>query len=75
SVDVVQVGGSSLPILKIARQVCDATGMPLMVHIGNSVESLAVILEWLRAGDIVTHCMTGRRYGLLDMDPSMTCRP
>ncbi len=60
------VGGSCLPMLKTCRQVADATGVPIMVHIGNSLESVPEILEWLRPGDIVTHCMTGRRYGLLD---------
>lgn len=65
-VEEVQVGGSCLPMLKIAREVGDATGVPIMVHLGNSLEALPEILKWLKAGDIVTHCMTGRRCGLLD---------
>ena len=61
-----EVGGSCLPMLEIGRRVADEAGRPLMVHIGNTVETLPRILERLRPGDIVTHCMTGRRNGLLD---------
>ncbi len=60
------VGGPCLPFLKMARQVADAAAVPVMVHIGDSVETLPEILDWLRAGDIVTHCMTAKRNGLLD---------
>ncbi len=60
------VGGSCLPLLKMARAVCDEVGVPLVVHVGNTEESLPEILQWLKAGDVVAHYMTGRGNGSLD---------
>jgi len=63
-----EVGGPCTPFLRTARRVADEAAVPIMVHIGNTVETLPEILAWLKAGDIVTHCMTGRRNGLLDQN-------
>ncbi|MBO4205270.1 amidohydrolase/deacetylase family metallohydrolase [Micromonospora echinofusca] len=41
-----------------ARQVADATGLPLMVHLGPQPPSLPQILDRLGPGDILTHCFT-----------------
>lgn len=60
------VGGSCLPALKMARELCDRAGVPMTIHIGNTVEPLYEIVQWLKAGDIVAHFMTGRENGSLD---------
>ena len=59
-------GGSCLPALRRARAIGDAARLPLMLHIGGTEEPLAEILEYLRPGDIVSHCYTGQPHGILD---------
>lgn len=61
-------GGPATRILKVLREVADEAGLPAMVHVGNTVEPLAEIVEWLKPGDVVTHAFTGRNHGILDVD-------
>lgn len=60
------VGGTARPVLKLLRECADAVHLPVMVHIGDTGEPLATILEYLRPGDVVSHMMTGRKNGILD---------
>ena len=62
------VGPSSLPALRLARAIADATELPLMIHIGETHEELPAIIDLLRPGDIVSHCYTGLSHGILDDD-------
>lgn len=48
-------GTSGIVPLDVARQVADAAGMMLMVHIDEPPPTLAEVLERLRPGDILTH--------------------
>ena len=61
-------GGTCKPALNLVRQAAEATGLPIMVHIGESFEPLPEVLAFLRPGDVVTHTLTGRRHGILDAD-------
>ena len=61
---VVKTAG--LTPLTHARELSTATGLPLMVHIGNAPPALDEILNLLQAGDIVTHYMHGKPGGILD---------
>jgi dihydroorotase len=61
-------GAGCLALLRSLREASDALGLPVMVHIGDTDESLGEILEYLRPGDVVTHMFTGRKSGLLDGD-------
>jgi dihydroorotase len=61
-------GGPSAHVMERARRVADEARVPIMVHIGDSTETMPQILSWLRTGDIVTHCLTWRRNGLMDAD-------
>lgn len=61
-------GGSCLPALRRAREIGDAAQLPLLVHIGDSHEGLPEVLSYLRPGDIISHCYTGLRHGILDAD-------
>jgi dihydroorotase len=56
----------ALPALKLARQTADQAGCRTMVHVSRSPIPLAQILEFLRAGDIVTHPFHGAPNGPLD---------
>lgn len=59
-------GGTCKPALRLVRQAAEATKLPIMVHIGESFETLPEVLAFLRPGDVVTHTLTGRRHGILD---------
>lgn len=61
-------GGSCLPALRAVREAGERTGLPFMVHIGDSGEPLSEVLEYLRPGDVVTHTLTGRKYGIVGPD-------
>ncbi len=58
------VGGYCEPVLKLMRAAADAAAVPVMVHIGDTGETLAEILPYLNPGDVVTHMLTGRKNGI-----------
>lgn len=67
------VGENGAEGLKRAREVCEATGLPLMLHPNASPLSLADMLARMRSGDILTHCFHKSDTGILD--DSGTLRP
>ena len=52
----------------LARELADAVGLPLMVHIGNGPPTLNEVVPHLRSGDILTHCFTGGNMRILRED-------
>jgi dihydroorotase len=60
------VGSNGLEPLRRALRVGERTELPVMVHIGAAPEPLAVILEMLRPGDVVTHCFTSSGNGIVE---------
>ena len=61
-------------LLKKSIGLAEQAGLPLMLHIGETEEPLAVVLDFLRPGDIVAHCYTGKPNGILDgerLDPAV----
>jgi dihydroorotase len=56
--------------LALAREAAERLGLPLMVHIGGGPPPLAEILEFLRPGDILTHCFTGNANKIVAGDPA-----
>jgi len=59
------VGDNGLEPLRRAIEVGDATGLPVMCHIGETPTVLTDVLDMLRPGDILTHCFTGSRNNLI----------
>ena len=59
-------GERDLKALGLAKEAADAVKLPLMVHIGDSHSPLGDILALLGKGDVVTHCFTGRKNGVID---------
>jgi len=57
----IRVGPSDLMPLRLAREVAEATALPIMCHIGEAPPGLGSILPILRQGDIVTHTYKGRK--------------
>jgi dihydroorotase len=60
------VGPNGIQPLKLARRAAEATGLPIMVHVGDTPGPLGEILAELRPRDVVTHCFHGRPHGVLD---------
>ncbi len=65
-IDVNTVGPNGVEPLQRARLAADELHLPLMVHIANGPPELADVLAWLRPGDILTHCHTGRSNRIID---------
>jgi dihydroorotase len=64
-------GGTCLPVMRLLIDCAERTGLPVMVHVGDTGEPLPEILALLRPGDIVTHFLTGRRHGILQPDGAL----
>ena len=62
------VGNDPEPALHLARQAADVLGLPLMVHVIDMKRPISWLLQYLIAGDIVTHCFHGNEGGILDGD-------
>lgn len=61
-------GENAIAALKMAREVADTARVPIMVHIGGTVNPLTDFLPLLRSGDVMTHCFHAKTYGVLDED-------
>jgi dihydroorotase len=55
-VDAETVGGNGVEPLRRALAAAEATGLPVMVHVGAAPPPIEEILGLLRPGDVVTHC-------------------
>jgi dihydroorotase len=64
-------GPNDMEVLKRALEAAQLSGLPLMVHVGDSYSPLPQILRQLRKGDILTHCYTGEPNGPLDANGKM----
>jgi dihydroorotase len=53
------------PLLEKSLAIGEQAGLPLMVHIGETPEPLTEVLPYLRPGDIVAHCYTGKPFNIL----------
>jgi dihydroorotase len=62
------VGKNQTKPLKLALEVAEEVGIPIMIHPGNTPVPLKEILNELRKGDILTHCFHGLEHGILDSD-------
>lgn len=62
------VGPQWKTLLKKSIDLAEQAGMPLMMHIGETSEPLPAVLDYLRPGDIIAHCYTGKEHGILDGD-------
>ncbi len=65
------VGENGKEGLKRAREVSEATGLPLMIHPNASPLTFSDMLNELRSGDIVTHCFHRSDTGILDSEGSL----
>ncbi len=59
-------GKNDLQALKLAQSVAGPLGIPIMVHMGQSVSPLPGLLAVLKRGDIVTHIYSPPPHGIFD---------
>jgi dihydroorotase len=55
-----------LEVLRLAVEAATPSGIPIMIHIGDTVSPLSEILKLLRPGDIVTHLYAPPPHGIQD---------
>ncbi|MCC7372983.1 MAG: amidohydrolase/deacetylase family metallohydrolase [Chloroflexi bacterium] len=60
------VGKNGAEALRLARELCDDLGVPLVIHPGATEISIAQIVESMTAGDVLTHAYHGNTEGSLD---------
>jgi dihydroorotase len=58
--------GHDLEVLRLAVQAAAPSGIPIMIHIGDTNSPLPEILKILRPGDIVTHLYVPPPHGIMD---------
>jgi dihydroorotase len=58
-------GGSCLPALRLLLEAGNAAKLPVMIHVGDTIEPLGKILDMLRPGDVVSHYLTSRKSNIL----------
>ncbi len=59
-------GANDLQALKLAQSVAAPLGVPVMIHMGQSVSPLPELLAVLKPGDIVSHMYSPPPNGILD---------
>ena len=62
--------GTGIKPLELARELADRVVLPLMVHIGQGPPALEEIANYLKPGDILTHCFTGHDNRVISPDRS-----
>ena len=58
--------GWGYELVKLGRRIAEEAELPLMVHVGEPLPLLEDVLPFLQAGDIVTHCYHGKRWGIFN---------
>jgi dihydroorotase len=59
-------GANDLEVVRRAQAVVRPFGLPVMIHIGDTVSPLPAILALLKPGDIVTHVYAPPPHGIFD---------
>lgn len=59
-------GRWSLEFLKIARELCDKYELPMMAHVSFAPPEMDQVMEYMKPGDVVTHCFNTHSIGILD---------
>jgi len=60
------IGDNSRAALRLAIKAGEASGTPIMVHVGSTAIGMDEIADTLRPGDIITHCYTPQKPSIID---------
>ncbi len=60
------IGDNSREALRLAIKAGEASGTPMMVHVGATAIGMDEIADTLRPGDIITHCYTPQKPSIID---------
>jgi dihydroorotase len=60
------IGENSREALRLAIKAGEATGTPIMVHVGDTAIGMDEIADTLRPGDVITHCYTPQKPSIID---------
>jgi dihydroorotase len=60
------IGDNSRAALRLALKAGEASGTPIMVHVGSTAIGMDEIADTLRPGDIITHCYTPQKPSIID---------
>jgi dihydroorotase len=60
------VAADDAEVLRRAQEAASAFGLPVMIHMGQTVSSMSKLLPLLKRGDIVTHMYAPPPNGILD---------
>ena len=60
------VGSNGTEPLRLAIELGERTGLPVLIHTGNRPPEMAACLELLRPGDVCSHAFHGKPGGILD---------
>ena len=60
------IGENSREALRLAIKAGEASGTPIMVHVGSTAIGMDEIADTLRPGDIITHCYTPQKPSIID---------
>ena len=60
------IGENSREALRLAINAGEASGTPIMVHVGSTAIGMDEIADTLRPGDIITHCYTPQKPSIID---------
>ena len=60
------IGENSRAAHRLATKAGEATGTPIMVHLGDTAIGMDEIAATLRPGDVITHCYTPQKPSIID---------
>jgi dihydroorotase len=60
------IGENSRAALRLAIKAGEASGTPIMVHVGDTAIGMDEIADTLRPGDVITHCYTPQRPSIIN---------
>lgn len=61
-------GGNDVEVLRRSQEVASAFGLPVMIHMGQTMSPVPVLFNLLKRGDIVTHMFAPPPNSIVDDD-------
>jgi dihydroorotase len=61
-------GANDVEVLRRAQQVASSFGLPVMIHMGQTMSPIPVLFDLLKRGDIVTHMFAPPPNSIIDDD-------